>query len=165
MYLFRTFTLVEYCLFATFFWLNITKPLGRKLLIFSSIIFLAVLIIDLTSTEFKFINSLSIGIETIIILCFSFYLLFELINNPNVLFVHMDYRFWVILGILLYMSGSFFIYILADTIEARELRRIWPITYLFYIVKGVFFTISILVYKRQSQKNNTGNNIPYLNMK
>jgi len=77
----------------------------------------------------------------------------------------MDYRFWIILGILLYLSGSFFIYILADQIGAEELRRMWILTFLFYIVKGIFFAISILIYKRQSPKNNTGNKIPYLDMK
>ena len=162
MQLFKAFTFTEFCCFALFFWLNLTKPFAKKLLIFSSALFLAVFAIDLTSTNFRVINSLSIGIETIIILCFSFYLLFELINNQKVLFVHMDYRFWIILGILLYLSGSFFIYILADQIVREQLFSMWFITYIFYIIKGFFFTISILIYKRQSIKDNTGNNIPYL---
>jgi hypothetical protein len=78
-------------------------------------------------------------------LVYSAYFLYELLNDPKSLFINEDYRFWIVLAIMIYLSGSFFIYLLANDIPNRELGQYWMYTDIFYTLKNFFFIVSIIV--------------------
>jgi len=79
-----------------------------------------------------------------------------------------DYRFWVIMGLLMYLAGSFFIYIYASQVGIKELKKlnIWFLTWVFYIFKSTFIAISILVFIRSPKAKaiNQIKSIPFLDM-
>ncbi|HZF63425.1 MAG TPA: hypothetical protein VEZ55_03020, partial [Chitinophagaceae bacterium] len=126
------FTLFEYSSFTYFLWINVQNSGFKKLILFLSGGFAISLLIYYMSSDFLKIDSVTIGIETIIILVFSAYFLYERMNEPAVFFIYNDYRFWVVLGFMIYLAGSFFIYLFADRIPSYQMRQYWVFTDIFY---------------------------------
>lgn len=149
-------TLFEYFAFTYFFFLNIRNSSIRKFTIVVSSCFLLFIIIYYFSAKFHRIDSVSIGVETILILIFSGYFLYEQLNNPDNLFIYNDYRFWIVLAFMIYLSGSLFIYLFANQISQADLPQYWMFTDIFYTLKNIFFSIGILVFALQpKQKHHT----------
>jgi hypothetical protein len=159
-------TISEYGLFALFIWLNIRSQIARKIILFTSILFILFIIGYFIWVPIKVIDTIPIGIETILILIFSFYFLYERMNEPSTLLVYNDFRFWVVLGMVLYLASSFFILILSDQMLRKEFDHYQILTFIFYTLKNLFFTIGIFVHAKEEPKqvNHTKNEIPYLDI-
>jgi hypothetical protein len=100
----------------------------------------------------KGIDSIPIGVETIIILIFSFYYLYERMNDTTTLFIYNTYQFWIVLAIVLYLAGSFFIYIFASYLRNNdEISKYWIITNIFSILKNIFFAIAVYINAKPSK--------------
>jgi hypothetical protein len=149
-YAFLTF--FEFSCFAYFLWINIKSSNFKKVIFISSLGFVVFIITYTILSKFQRIDSFPIGIETIIILIFSFYFFYEKMNDPNTLFIYNDYRFWIVLAFMIYLSGSFFIYIFANQIPKKDMPQYWMFTDIFYALKNIFFLIGILVFALQPKK-------------
>jgi uncharacterized membrane protein YozB (DUF420 family) len=149
-------TLYEYLLFTFFIGFNIFNKNFRKFILIASTLFISFLIIYYSSANFKRLDSLPIGIESILILIFASYFFYEQISNPQILFIYNDYRFWIITGIMIYISGSFFIYIFANQIPNNELDLYWSFTYIFLGIMNILFSVGIIVLGlKPKQKHHT----------
>lgn len=164
-------TLFEYSCFILFLWLNIQKPKIKNLALLLSLLFVIFIVSYSINVEIRFIDTIPIGVETIVILFFSFYFLYEQMNTPKTTFIYTDYRFWIIIGMAIYLAGSFFIYIFADQFdlkdpaEQKQYYQFYSFTYLFYTIKNLFFSLGILIYaKNLKQNNNRTTSMPYLDM-
>lgn len=164
-YVFYTFyTLVEYLMFTFFLWICIRNKNLKKVIFLLSLIFVVFIAAYLIIVKHQKIDSISIGIETILILIFSFYYLYEQMNNTDNLFIYSKYEFWVIIGFLIYLAGSFFIYIYANQLDPKFIYKYWFLTNIFYIVKNVLFAIGIYTYVKNGRKKDAYKNLgPYLN--
>jgi hypothetical protein len=164
-YIFYTFfTLLEYLIFSSFLYLSIaSKPFKRAMLLFSVLFFLFV-VGYLNFAKHGKIDSVCIGIETILIILYSFWFLYEQMNNTNNLFIYNKYEFWIITGFLIYLAGSFFIYIFANAMNDNFLIKYWFLTNVFYIIKNLFFGIAIynLIRKKQESSRSSKSLHPYL---
>ncbi|MFL5788804.1 MAG: hypothetical protein ACJ748_12170 [Flavisolibacter sp.] len=145
------FTAFEYLVFAWCFWLIIENKVFKKAIAIISTLFVLFLIVYYCTTKPRSIDSIPIGLETIIILLYSFYYLYEQMNNTANLFIYNKYQFWIVTGIMIYLSGSFFIYIFANQIDRKLLMRFWFLTNAFYVLKNVFFAIGILIHVKQEK--------------
>lgn len=145
-------TLFEFILFAAFLYHSISNSKAKKVIKYLSAAFTAFLIVYTALVNIKRINSVPIGIETLLILIFSFYYLFEQMNNPKTLFIYSKYQFWVLVGFMLYLSGSFFIYIFANLLPYKEVIKYWFVIDIFLIIKNVFFTTALLIFINQQKK-------------
>jgi hypothetical protein len=152
------FTLLEYLIFSSFLYLSISSPGFRKLIIGMSVVFMIFAIGYLTFVPPHKIDSVSIGIETILIILYSFWFLYEQMNNTSNLFIYNKYEFWVITGLLIYLAGSFFIYIYANQMDHKFLINYWYLTNVFYIIKNLFFGLAIYNLIRKKQNNNFTSN-------
>ena len=63
-----------------------------------------------------------------------------------------QYHFWIIIGIMLYLSGTFFFNILANELDRAQLREYWHLSYLADISKNLLFAFSIYIYVKSSSK-------------
>jgi hypothetical protein len=100
------------------------------------------------------IDSIPIGVEAICILIFAFYYLYEQMKDVSTLFIYGRYHFWIVLGMMIYLAGSFFIYIYASQLPEKLVAQYWIFTNIFSIIKNIFFTIAIFVNGSQSTKKN-----------
>jgi hypothetical protein len=149
-------TLFEYSVFTFFISNSIVNRRFKRLIFTLSICFILFAIFYYTTANFKTLDSIPIGIESILVLIFAFYFFYEQINDPTLLFIYNDYRFWFIAGIMIYISGSFFIYIFANQIPRDERSVYLSFTYIFQGIMNVFFAIGILILGLQpKQKHHT----------
>jgi len=161
--LYSFFTLAEYLIFAFFLSLVIKSKGFKKIIVSCSLAFCAFLIIYTYTTTIRTLDSIPIGIETILILIYSFYYLYEQINDTNNLFIYNTYPFWVVTGIMIYLAGSFFIYVFASHVNKETLMKYWFLTNVFYVVKNILFAIAILIHVKQSKNPHPAKLRPYLN--
>jgi hypothetical protein len=159
------YTLIEYATFAFILWHNIINKKFRLLIILLSILFLVFQIVYLLNTQKKLIDSIPIGFEMILVLIYIFYFFYEQLKfNTNVP-LYKNYVFWIALGILIYLSGTFFFYILANHLPPKQIQPYWFITYIFDIVKNIFFAIGVLVIAYTPKTIITNiNNVPNLDL-
>jgi hypothetical protein len=107
------------------------------------------------------LDSVPIGVETILILLFSFYYLYEQMNENDTLFVYSKYEFWIVTGFMIYLAGSFFIYIFAN--QTAEALSYWYFTNIFSILKNILFSIGIFVSWKKAKSKGSRKLRPYLN--
>jgi len=141
LYIWSTFTLLEYLAFSYFLWCNIKSRNFKLFIIVTSILFLIFTTTYNIITNFQNIDSIPIGIEAIIIFIYSFYFLYEQMNDTSQLFIYNKFQFWIVLGILIYLAGSFFIFIFASRMTKKMLDYYWQVTNCFYALMNVMFII------------------------
>ena len=157
------FTFIEYWIFASILYIIIDNKKFRKIIIVLSVIFSAIVILHYQTGKSERIDSVPIGVETILILIYSFYYLYQEMNNVSTTFIYNRYTFWIVIGIMIYLGGSFFIYILANDAERSLLEQIWFLTFVFYIIKNIFFGIAIFMLAKTNKPPLNKNLRPYLN--
>ena len=54
---------------------------------------------------------------------------------------------------MIYLAGSFFIYVFAKQVDKEILNQYWFLTNVFYIIKNIFFAIGILTFRKTNQKS------------
>ena len=165
-FLYAYYTLFEYLLFTYVFYILINNKGFKKLIILLSICFTAFIIPHNIFGKLRGIDSTPIGIETLLILIFSFYYFYEQMQDiENSIFIYNKYSFWLVLGMMLYLSGCFFIYIYTSQLpDNKTIAQYWIFTNVFSILKNIFFTIAIIMHAYKPQKKQTlKNSIPVLN--
>ena len=161
-YLFYTFT--EYSFFAFIFWQNIEGHRFKIFMTLASTFFISFQIVYFFTSKPKILDSIPIGIETILVFIYTVYYLFEQFKNPNVQFINRTFSFWLVIGIVIYLSGSFFLYILANEVPFKELMSYWFLTYAFDIIKNIFFAIGIYICAKQFSNKKLNKSIPFLDI-
>ena len=151
-YLYEIFTVMELILFLGFLGFHIKKTKVKKMLLYIGICFtIFYFSFSALASEKTPIDSIQIGIEAIIVLTFSYYYLYERMNDTNTLFIYNTYTFWVVIGMVLYLSGSFFIYLFTNFLSDAEIKKYWIITNIFSILKSILFTVAILIHAKPTR--------------
>lgn len=162
---YQSFTFFEYLFFTGVFWFAIKNLRVRKTILILSLMFSAFQIIYFLTEKFKRIDSIPIGIESILILIYIFYFFYEQLKEPKGKHLWENYCFWFATGILIYLSGSFFMNILANVMEKGEIVKYWFLTYIADIIKNIFLAIGMFVMAKQTPHyEKLKKNLPYLDM-
>lgn len=148
------FTLIEFVTFAVFFYYTIqNKPIKRAVIV-SVIIFIPLTVINflLQKDSFDHIDTVPLVFQGIFFMTLSIYYLFEQIKNPKTIFIYTTFEFWAATGILIYLSGTFFVYLLSSNLTPKQFSNFWFINYVFNIQKNIFILLGFTFLKKQ--KNN-----------
>ncbi len=89
--------------------------------------------------------SIPVGVETIIIIVYSYYYLYERTNDTSTLYIYSTFDFWIVIGMVISLSCSFFVYLFVGSIPLDEQQRWWDITNVFGIIKNILFTVAIII--------------------
>jgi len=116
-----------------------------------SLLFIVFQIIFVSSVNTGRLDSIPIGIETILIIFYIITLLFELVNNVKTP-ITKHYCFWISVGILIYLGGSLFFYLIIDSLKLKEIATYGKMTYISEIIKNVLFGLSLIVYSKAGFK-------------
>ena len=159
------YTFLEYSAFTFILWVNIKNKLFQKIIILITVLFIVFQLFYVTNTEVQKLDSIPIGIETILIFIYIFYFFYDYSKNVKDTFLYNHYCFWLSVGILIYLGGSFFFYILANNLDDTEVKTFGQFTYIAEIIKNLLFCIAIFMYKKSPNKiHNHSKNIPNLDM-
>ena len=142
------FTFLEFAFFSFFLWSVIRNTLFRKAILIISILFIIFQIFYLTAVAPNRLDSIPIGIETILLFIYIFYFFYEFSKNVRDIFIYNHYTFWIAVGIMIYLGGSFFFYILINHLEESELDKFGNMTYVAEIIKNLLFSFSLFMYKK-----------------
>ena len=161
-----SYTYLEYLAFSYIFWHHIRNKRFKGFMILASFAFLIFQIFFVTTATFKRLDSIPIGIETILLFVYIFYFFYEFSKQIRDIFIYNHYTFWIAVGIMIYLGGSFFFYILINHLDQNEVDKFGNMTYVAEIVKNLLFAFSIFLFKKFSIKNvqNHSKKIPNLDM-
>lgn len=73
-------------------------------------------------------------------------------NDTTTLYIYSIFSFWIVTGMVLYLSGSFFIYIFADSLPVAEVEKYWVVTNILSVLKNFFFAVGIIVNSKPTKK-------------
>lgn len=151
--LYELYTLTEAAAFIAFLFTHIINKAVRKAVFLIGILFIALSAVFIYfDYPVRMIDSVAIGIETIIILVFSFYFLYERTNDTETLYIYSTFQFWIVIGMILYLGGSLFIHVFASILSQEERISFWIVPNILSILKNIFFAIAILVNSKPPKK-------------
>lgn len=154
-YLYPLFTVIEYSLFALLLYFLVKNLRLKKIIIGSIFLFLIFSVTYYFSVKIKGLDTVPIGIETLLLLSFCFVYLYESLQTDSQELIYNRYSFWIVSGIMLYLGGSFFIYVFANQIEKKTMHTFWIFQNIFSIIKNILFALSIYIfYKKMAIKTN-----------
>ena len=159
-FLFAIFTLLEYSCFSLFYIYSTQRTSVKRLVIVLWILFSAFCLID-----YFFINkmndfdSVTTGVESILIIILCIYYLVIQIRGNYTLTLYSTSNFWIIITFLIYLSGTFFLYIMAENmIQDLAFREQYiVINSSFNIIKNILLSVAMLM-KTSPPANQSTNN-------
>jgi hypothetical protein len=165
-YLSTIYTFLEYSVFAFIFWSNVKSKKIRLFILIASLLFLAFQFYYAISGKVRKIDSVPIGIETILMLLYIVYFFYEFSRNISNLFIYNHYLFWIAVGILIYLGGSFFFFMLINNLSKEQLDAFGDLTFIAEILKNILFSVAIFVFTKNPTNNNKekSTSIPFLDM-
>lgn len=160
------YTTSEYLFFAYFLWYSIERLLFRKIIFALSLGFVLFQITHYLVTDQSKLDSVPVGIETILLFIFIFFLFLEYFQNKKPVSITTTYSFWISVGVLFYLGGSFFFNILANYMDQSYIDKYWYFTYIAETLKNIMFIVAVFVAAKGHQKkvNKEKTNLPYLDM-
>ena len=162
--LFSLFTIVEFCCFSLFFYFTLLPhPRLRKAILVFIVLFSVFCVLNLLLgfNRNDNLDTIPVTFQAIFIMSLCVIYFFEQIRNPNSLFIYSTSEFWVVTGILVYLAGTFFIFIYSANLTQEELNRYWPINYIFNALKNILFGLAIYIHGRKDRKANEKDLLDY----
>lgn len=156
------YTLVEYSTFTFLLFQNFKARKTNLVVLGISLCFLLFQVIYLQTSQAELLDSIPIGVYTILLLGYIFYYFYRQITSNAPVAFYRQHTFWFAIGILIYLSGTFFFNILINQMP-KQIRPYWFITYIFDIIKNILFTIAVIVYTHNPKETkNKEKPLPFL---
>ena len=157
------YTLIEYLFFAFFLYISIKNRKLKYLILGISVSFALFQLI--VGSNAHRLDSVSIGIETILLFIFIFLFFYDHSKNIKAGYIYYHPTFMISVGILVYLGLSFFFNILANYMSEAEFAMYWHYTYIAEIIKNIFFAVAILMTSRHNKiPSLRQTQVPYLDM-
>lgn len=158
------FTVIEYSIFTYVLYSIIENRVFRTLILGSAIAFyifaVSLYIYGVDEDQYSF-DSLPASVESILIVAYSIFYLFDQMNKPQVMFIYQEPNFWFVVGFIIYFSGTLFLFIQANNLD-RDIRdNFWKINLFLNITKNILFAIAFSTKKSKSLHSSFDN--PYDN--
>lgn len=148
--LLSAYTIIEYLIFSLVIYWSLKRKSLKRIILIAIPIFLLFSLYQYISGLSDKIDSLSITVENLILICFTLFYFFEQLVEPQDRFVYTSFRFWIILGILIYSTGTFFFFLQSDKLSDDQWNDWSLINYFCTILKIIFFSVAILMKKENS---------------
>ena len=151
---FRIFTIVEYCFLTSFLLIVKKKKKVKRVILSLSGIFLLISGFELLTSQADTFDSVPVAIEAILIIIYCIYFLYEQIVTPIPKLIYASPDFWIVVALLLYFCGTFFLYIYSQNYlgDSDFNKKYDIINSFFYIVKNVILGLAMCV-KAEANKS------------
>ena len=136
------FTIFEYLFFTSFIFISIQNKNFKKFIVFCSILFIAFSIYFYISSSRSGFDSLPASLESILIIIYCIFSLYEQLDSPPTNYVYNFADFWFTIGFLVYLAGTFFLFLQAADMTTEVKDYFWRINLICNILKNIFFAIA-----------------------
>jgi hypothetical protein len=150
------FTIVEYLLFSYALYLNIRKPLFKKIIIYATPLFLAFSCYQFLNSSSN-IDALTITLENLLLIIFCLFYFFDELGEPQATFIYSSYKFWMLVAILVYSTGTFFFFMQSDSLSNEQWAKWSIINYLCTTLKNILFSVAVLMRKDEPKDHDPWN--------
>lgn len=137
------YTICEFVFFACFYYIALESPSLKRFILIGSPLILLFIIISYIKSDKNDFDSTSASVESITLIIFSIMYFFEQINRPQTLFIYSSPNFWVVLGILIYMSSVLFLFIIG-IISPKQAYKYWIINNVSNFITNIIFCIAFV---------------------
>ena len=148
--LLSVFTLVEYTIFSYVLYSVIINRMFRGVILISGAIFFVFSIYYFLTVKNTSFDSLPASIESILIVAYSIFYLFDQMNKPQVIFIYQEPHFWFVVAFILYFSGTLFLFIQASNLTKEVRDNFWKISLFSLIIKNILFAIAFSTKKSKN---------------
>lgn len=146
------FTILEYSLFSIYFHFNYKSNATKKLLIIGSTTFFIIAIYNLFFDLSHRFDSLPASVESILIISYSIFYFYEQLKTPEYTFIYSTKTFWIVIAILLYLAGTFILFISTAYMTEKEQSMYWPINSFANITKNILLSVAFILKIQQKNK-------------
>lgn len=161
-YVWAGYTIIEYTLFALFFYTSLTKKKARYIPLIGTLLFCCIVSITFYEKNTLAFDSLSASMEAILMIIYSIVFLYIQITSPEIVYLYSTKKFWIVIAIFLYFSSTLFLFLFAADFTNPQSSSYWTINNLFEILKNIIFCISFAMKKSDSNQNPIRNYNPDL---
>jgi len=147
-FLYDIFDVVEFCLFSWFYYLIIYDKKFKKIIVPLAVsFFLFSISFNIFHPENTSFSSMVAGVEAVLIIAMCIYYFFDQLKQPNSLMIYSSINFWIIISFLIYLSGTFFLNIYADSMitDKAFIKQYIIINSSFNILKNVLLSVAMLM--------------------
>lgn len=144
------FTLIEYSIFTYVLYSVIDNRIFRTIIISCSVFFFAFAIYYFLTDKNNTFDSLPASIESILIVAYSIFYLFDQMNKPQVIFIYQEPNFWFVVAFIIYFSGTLFLFIQAKNLTMEVRDNFWKINLFSNIIKNILFAIAFSTKKSKN---------------
>jgi hypothetical protein len=144
------FTLVEYSILSYVLYSVILNRIFRGVIIVSSAVFFVFSIYYFLTAKNNTFDSLPASIESILIVAYSIFYLFDQMNKPQVIFIYQEPHFWFVVAFIICFSGTLFLFIQASYLTKEVRDNFWKISLISLIIKNILFAIAFSTKKGQN---------------
>jgi hypothetical protein len=143
--------ITEYLFFSAIFFFCIQSRVFRKIIIIVTILNLCFdfFLFFTKKPNFDFWTILT---TAILIFVYSIFFFYEQVNSPQILLIYLSHKFWIVVGCILYISGTLFVFLYTSDDKNKQNSSLWIINVAFEIVKNLFFSIAFII-ARKSKEN------------
>ena len=149
------FTIFEFAMFVTFYFLNSTNTIIKRLYVLTSVAVLLFLIYNFLRSDNKNFDSISASIESITLIVFSVIYFFEQISKPEPTIIYSTPTFWIVLAILLYMSSTLFLFIMANNLPQNLRDKYWTINKVSNLISSLIICIAFVLNRKTNLEANS----------
>ncbi len=136
--------IIEFVFFSIVFFLIVRSKIVKRLIVIFCVagVIAEVILLFMRISNFDFWAALT---TCVLCLTYSIVFFYEQVNAPEALMIYQTYRFWIVLGCIVYLSGTLFVFMITSGLKDKEHSAYWNLDIVFEIVKYVFFAIGFLV--------------------
>ncbi len=142
-------TIIEYSFVVSFLYLIARNNFFRKFVLGVSVLFLIYwslyFIQNFIKSKNTSFDSIPASVESILITIFCILYLFEQISKPQEYFLYSSPNFWIVLAFFIYMSGTFFLFIVSTSISVNEKDQYWVINNICNIITNILVSIAFVI--------------------
>ena len=149
------FTIIEYILFSFLLYFLIKNKTVKKAILLLSLCFIAFCLYNIFDKAVEAFDSVHASVESILLIAYCIIYLYEQLNQPQTTVIYSTYTFWILIGLLIYLSGTFFLYTFAMDLPPDLRETYWVINLICNILKNVLFTISIFIHVKPPKNSST----------
>lgn len=155
----------EFMALAAILYFSLNSSLLRKVVMFAGIAFTIFYIIYLSLYVITEIDPIITSVKSIILIVLSLLVFYEKFQKETDRVIYYDYRFWGLIGLFIYISGTFlFNLVYAEYYE--EMKDLEGIPLTLFLLKSIFLAISMILLIKQTRHNTQKKekDIPFLDL-
>jgi len=141
-----SFTILEFSFFSLFIFVIIPDSVVKQIIPYLWLSFIIFYFSDLIFiNKGRGFDSIAMGIECILVLFLCSSYLFLILRKSNNLFIYSTFEFWVVITFLIYFSGTFFLYILVESMKDNLAfrKQYFIINISFNLLKNLLLSIAM----------------------